>query len=246
MDRSVYERMNEQEASHWWFSARREIIRKTIQKLVRLPDNAKILEAGCGTGGNLQMLQELGDLDAFEYDQGARKIAESKTGMSIPFGELPARIPHETNNYDMIGLFDVLEHIEDDLATLSKLSERLNEGGKIFVTVPALPWLWSRHDEQHHHYRRYTRSSLRKTVNDAGLHLKYCFYVNYLLLPVVIGLRAGKALIKSSAPDDTLPPRWLNGALYQVFAAEQYLIGRLGIPVGLSICAVLEKPEDRR
>jgi len=246
MDRSVYDRMNEQEATHWWFTARRQIIRKTIKELVNLPDNAKILEAGCGTGGNLTMLQELGELDAFEYDQGARQIAQAKADMSIPAGELPSKLPHGATKYDLIGLFDVLEHIEDDCATLSSLGQRLTEGGKIFVTVPALPWLWSRHDERHHHYRRYTRASLQKTVGDAGLRLKHSFYANYLLLPVAIGLRAAKALFKSDAPDDIQPPHWLNRALYRVFSAETHLIGRIAMPVGLSVFAVLEKPESTK
>ena len=242
MDRSVYERMNEQEAAHWWFSARREIIRTTISRLVRLPESADILEAGCGTGGNLAMLQNMGQLDAFEYDDIAREIAAEKAGMEIPFGELPSKIPHEDKKYDLIGLFDVLEHIEDDRTTLSSLGERLKDGGKILITVPALPWLWSRHDERHHHYRRYTRKSLEKTVQDAGLELKHSFYANYFLLPVAMGLRALKALLRSESPDDQMPSNWLNRVLYRIFAAEQHLIGRISMPVGLSVCAVVSKP----
>ncbi|MEE9388225.1 MAG: class I SAM-dependent methyltransferase [Paracoccaceae bacterium] len=238
--------MNEQESSHWWFRARRDIIRKTIQKLVRLPESANILEAGCGTGGNLLMLRELGELDAFEYDSSARHIAEEKSGMAIPAGELPDKLPHGAKKYDLIGLFDVLEHIENDRATLSKLGDRLADGGKIFVTVPALPWLWSQHDEHHHHYRRYTRASLQKTADEAGLRLQHSFYANFFLLPVAIGLRAMKKLLKSAAPDDTLPPSWLNRVLYRVFSTEQHFVGRIGMPVGLSVFAVLEKPELSR
>jgi SAM-dependent methyltransferase len=234
--------MNEQEAAHWWFSARREIIQKAIRRLVKLPNNADILEAGCGTGGNLQMLQDMGQLDAFEYDEIAREIAGEKAGMDIPFGELPAKIPHGDKKYDLIGLFDVLEHIEDDCSTLSSLGNRLKDDGKILVTVPAMPWLWSRHDEHHHHYRRYTRKSLEKAVQDSGLELKHCFYANYFLLPVAMGLRAFKALIRSESPDDLMPSNWLNRALYRVFAAEQHLIGRINMPVGLSVCAVVAKP----
>lgn len=188
------------------------------------------------------MLQDLGHLDAFEYDEIARHIAEQKADMEIPFGELPTNIPHGGKKYDLIGLFDVLEHIEDDHSTLLNLSDRLKDKGKILVSVPALPWLWSRHDVNHHHFRRYTRGSLKQVAEGAGLKLTYSFYANYFLLPVAIGLRAVKALTRSGSPDDHMPPTWLNRKLYRVFAAERHLIGRIRMPVGLSVFAVLEKP----
>lgn len=243
MDRLVYDRMNEQEATHWWFAGRREVIRKTIERLIPLPDKARILEAGCGTGGNLEMLGSLGELEAFEYDAIAREIAEHKSALDIPFGALPHDIPRPENRYDLIALFDVLEHIENDTETLSGLSTRLSEGGRIFVTVPALPWLWSGHDVRHHHFRRYTRKSLAQAAEDAGLEVENSFYFNGLLLPVAVGMRWLKALMRSAAPDDTMPSGWLNKALFRVFSAEKHLVGRLRLPLGLSVCAILKEKQ---
>ncbi|WP_306117700.1 MULTISPECIES: class I SAM-dependent methyltransferase [unclassified Roseitalea] len=245
MDRLVYERMDEQEAVHWWFAARRDLIGATIERLIRLPDRPAILEAGCGTGGNLRMLASLGDLDAFEYDEAARAIAETKADVAVGHGALPDVIPFAPKRYDLIGLFDVLEHIEDDRATLNRLGERLAPDGRLFVTVPALPWLWSAHDERHHHFRRYTRRSLRRTAQEAGLAVQDCFYFNSLLLPVAVAMRAVKAALRSDSPDDTLPANWLNGALYRVFASERHLVGRLPMPVGLSVCAILAPGPSR-
>lgn len=245
MDRLVYERMNAQEAVHWWFAGRRDIIRKTIERLVALPENARILEAGCGTGGNLEMLQRLGDLDAFEFDAAAREIAEQKSALEIPFGALPHDIPKPETHYDLIALFDVLEHIEDDEATLKSLGARLSGDGRLFVTVPALPWLWSSHDVRHHHFRRYTRASLRNVAERAGLEVESSFYFNGLLLPVAIAMRWLKALMRSDAPDDTVPAGWLNRVLYRVFSAERHLIGRLRLPIGLSVCAILKDPRAK-
>ena len=241
MDRLVFERMNEQEATHWWFSGRREIIRKTIERLIPLPDNARILEAGCGTGGNLEMLTSMGDLDAFEFDAQAREIAEEKSSLSIPFGALPHDIPRPERRYDMIALFDVLEHIEDDTATLSGLSTRLSDGGRIFVTVPAFPWLWSSHDERHHHFRRYTRASLKEVAARAGLEVADSFYFNSLLLPLAVGVRSMKALKGSDVPDDRMPSDWVNRLLYKVFSSEKHLVGRFRAPFGLSVCAILQQ-----
>lgn len=243
MDRLVYERMNEQEATHWWFKARRDIIRTTIDRIIGIDTGADILEAGCGTGGNLEMLAKFGSLDAFEFDEIAREISAEKSNLDVPFGALPDQIPFADKTYDLIGLFDVLEHIEDDEETLKQLGSRLNSDGKIFVTVPALPWLWSRHDERHHHFRRYTRKTLRQTAKLAGLEVEKCFYFNGLLLPVAIGLRGLKALLRNDSPDDTMPSPWLNKALYTVFSSERHLIGRIPMPVGLSVCAILKRDQ---
>lgn len=240
LDRLVFERMNEQEATHWWFKARRDIIRTVVGNM-SLQSDANILEAGCGTGGNLEMLMRFGKLDAFEFDEIAREISEEKSGLKVPHGALPDAIPFEGKTYDLIGLFDVLEHIKDDGATLTELGKRLNQDGRIFVTVPALPWLWSRHDERHHHFRRYTKKSLRQVANIAGLEVEKCFYFNGLLLPVAMGLRALKSILRSDAPDDTMPSPWLNKALYNVFSFERHLIGRIPMPIGLSVGALLKR-----
>lgn len=241
MDREVFERMNEIEAVHWWFAARRDIITATIERIVKLPESADILEAGCGTGGNLAMLARHGKVDAFEYDAEARNIAAEKSGLPVEAGALPNDLPYGAKTYDLIGLFDVLEHIEDDHATLVELGKRLKEGGKIMVTVPAFPWLWSKHDESHHHFRRYTKASLRKAAADAGLTVEKTFYFNSFLLPVAIGLRALKALLGRRTPDDSLPSPWLNTLLRKVFASERHLVGRIGLPVGLSVCAIISR-----
>lgn len=240
MDRSVYLRMNEQEESHWWFAARRNIIAKTIERLIKLPEKAYILEAGCGTGGNLEILKTFGRLDAFEFDSAAREISEIKSKLPIKLGSLPDAIPFEPRAYNLIGLFDVLEHIKDDEGSLRALGKRLKSDGCIFVTVPALPWLWSKHDERHHHFRRYTRNSLSLTAKRAGLEVVDTFYFNSLLLPLAICLRAVKAIFRSKTPDDTMPSPWLNRSLYKVFSSEQHLVGKFKFPIGLSVCAILK------
>ena len=164
MDRSVYDRMDRLEADHWWFVARRAVIETIIDRLIPLSEGSTILEAGCGTGGNLRMLQSLAQLHAFEYDEEARRRAEAKSDLIIPHGALPDHVPNRGRDYDLIALFDVLEHIGDDTASLKSLSEHLSDAGRILVTVPAYQWLWSRHDERHHHFRRYSKAGLRATA----------------------------------------------------------------------------------
>lgn len=241
MERTVYDRMNELETNHWWFVARRKIIAALIGQ--NLPKGAKaaILEAGCGSGGNLPMLGQFGQVDAFEYDATARQHAIEKSRLDVRFGALPDDLPFEDRRYDLIGLFDVLEHVEADTESLAALAGRLNEKGKILLTVPAFPFLWSQHDERHHHFRRYTRATLADAASKAGLKISYSSYFNFFLFPVAVAARAAKRLTGSDTPDDTMPPAWMNAVLTRVFGLERTLVGRVRLPVGLSLAAVLEK-----
>ncbi|MBW4709218.1 class I SAM-dependent methyltransferase [Roseobacter sp. YSTF-M11] len=244
MDRAVFDRMAEQEEEHWWFAARRKILATVISRLLTLPRNARILEAGCGTGGNLGMLSQFGQVRAFELDTVARRTAEAKSGVAVTEGALPDAVPFTAEQFDLVALFDVLEHVEDDAGALAALAARLAPGGRIVMTVPAFPWLWSRHDERHHHFRRYTRAHLAQVTAAAGLRMEHGFYFNTALFPVAVLARAIKALLGVNRADDTLPARPVNAVLRTVFGAERHLVGRMAMPVGLSLCAVLVAEKD--
>ncbi|MDH5798794.1 MAG: class I SAM-dependent methyltransferase [Paracoccaceae bacterium] len=245
MDRDVYERMAMVEQSHWWFSARREIIEVVIKRLIRPQKNASVLEAGCGSGGNLHLLAQFGQVDAFEFDEQARDIATERLGRPVCFGALPDEIPFSEKRYDVIGLFDVLEHIELDIEALRALGARLLPDGALFVTVPAFPILWSRHDVSHHHFRRYTKRSLADAAKKSGLRVEYGFYFNTFLFPLALAVRGVKGLRRQYTPDDAVPGHSLNKILRIIFASERHLMGRLPMPIGLSLGAVL-RPEARK
>lgn len=241
MDRAVYDRMSDLEMQHWWFVGRRDILASLVSRLLPAGQAARILEAGCGSGGNLGMLSRFGQVDAFEYDDDARRAASSRSGLIVHPGSLPGEVPLEGHLYDLIALFDVLEHVEADVASLAALSRRLAPGGRILVTVPAFPLLWSRHDETHHHFRRYTRASLGSAAQAAGLRVCYASYFNFFLFPLALALRGLKMLTGSAAPDDTLPSHTMNAALKRIFRTERHLLGRIRLPIGLSLAAVLER-----
>ena len=125
--------------------------------------------------------------------------------------------------------------------SLAALAARLSDKGVILVTVPAFPFLWSRHDERHHHFRRYTRKTLAEVAAKAGLKVRYSSYFNFFLFPAAVATRALKRLTGSETPDDSMPSGWVNGVLTRVFGAERHLVGRLRLPFGLSLAAVLER-----
>ena len=204
-----------------------------------------MLEAGCGTGGNLAMLARFGKLEAFELDEEARAIAQTKQPIAVKYGMLPDGIPFSPGTFDVVTAFDVIEHVEQDLASLTMLAQQLSPGGRLIMTVPALPWLWSRHDETHHHYRRYTRQSLLATLRQAGLHPLRVSYFNTLLFPFIAGLRVlRKHLHLKETADDAMPGAGMNAVLKAIFGAESALIGRFNFPIGVSLMAVAERPHE--
>lgn len=244
MDTKAYARMGTQEETHWWFAARRQIVACLISKHCNLPNHPEILEAGCGTGGNLKLLGSFGKLDAFEFDETSRNTAEKKSDMTIPFGALPDEMPFPDAKYDLIALLDVLEHIGPDQASLTALGDKLKADGRILVTVPAMPWLWSKHDETHHHFRRYTRKSLRSVAQAAGLDVVRTSYFNFLLFPLAVINRLADKFMSSNDPGDKMPAPWLNAFLFRVFRIERHFIGTIPMPWGLSLFIILKKQGD--
>lgn len=243
MDRDVYQRLDAIEGEHWWFAARRRILRSAIARYRPRAGELRLLEAGCGTGGNLALLSEFGTVDAFELDDEARALATRKGAVGVKKGMLPDDVPFAPGSYDIVAAFDVIEHVAEDVASLKRLGERLAPGGRLVMTVPALPWLWSRHDEAHHHYRRYLRRDVVAALAKAGLKPVEVTYYNTALFPLVAGARFAKRLFgREDIADDRMPGPVANSLLRSIFSLERFAIGRVRLPVGVSLLAVAERP----
>ena len=243
MDAQVYLRMAELDERHWWFVARRQILRSLIEREIRPPKDARILEIGCGTGHNLGMLGEFGAVEATELDAGARELASFRLGQPVAAAALPDLSMFPASSFNLIALLDVLEHVENDASALAAIRSRLKVGGKLLVTVPANRWMWSAHDAAHHHHRRYTRRELRQVATNAGFRIDLISPFNTLLFPPIAAARlAGKLLGRESA-DDSIPPGPINGLLRRIFELEAPLVGRVPLPFGVSLVAILSRPE---
>lgn len=237
----AYVEMAAVEESHWWFVGRRKILVSLLEQL-DLPPRANILEIGAGTGGNLLMLSAFGRVSAIEMDARARAFAIEKTKGQVPVeaGICPYTIPAFPVDFDLVCMFDVLEHIVEDRETLSEVRTRLAPGGRVLVTVPAYQWLWGPHDESLHHKRRYTAGSLRRCAEAAGYHVQKISYFNSLLFPLAVAARLKDRLSAGSAATGTaVPARPLNSLLAMVFGAERHLLRKATLPVGVSLYAVL-------
>ena len=238
MERIVYEKMAELDQRHWWYRARRQVVAALIRRKARPPVGGRLLEIGCGTGHNLAMLGEFGEVDALEVDEGARAMAERRLGRPVMFAPLPELNGVAARHYDLIGAFDVVEHIDDDRAALVSIATRLKRGGRLVVTVPAHQWMWSAHDEVNHHKRRYSKRALRELLDASPLSLEAIGYFNSLLFPLAVAQRLASRVSKSNDPGLSLPPAPLNYLFERAFASERRLIGRVPLPPGLSLFAV--------
>jgi SAM-dependent methyltransferase len=238
MERVVYQQMAELDDRHWWYRARRKILADLIRREARPPANAHILEIGCGTGHNLAMLGEFGHVDGLELDDEARALSEKRLGRKVMSSPLPELAEVSDRYYDLIGAFDVIEHIDDDRAAIASIATKLKPGGKFVMAVPAHQWMWSAHDVVNHHKRRYSRRVLKTLIESSPLKLEKIGYFNSLLFPLAIAERAASKLRGKENADVALPPAPLNATLEKVFGIERHLVGRLPLPPGLSLFAV--------
>jgi SAM-dependent methyltransferase len=241
MDRAIYDRMAQIDGEHWWFAARRRIVSALIRAQVPLAPEAEILEVGAGTGSNLSMLQGFGHLDAIEPDAGARALASRRGGFRVAGGTLPDNVDLPDRHYDLITLLDVLEHIDDDVGSLVMLRAKLAPRGRMVLTVPAAPWMWSAHDVAHHHKRRYTARTFSAAFRASGLRVRHMSHFNTLLYPLIAAARiAGRIANKQGSDDSLMPPAPVNRLLEHIFAAERYWVARASLPFGVSLLAVVE------
>jgi SAM-dependent methyltransferase len=229
------------DTTHWWFLGRRHVLAKLLGGLA-LPDRAKILEAGCGVGGNIEMLTGFGNVVAFEPDGSSREYVASRMGLEPVEGYLPDRVPFEPASFDAVCAFDVVEHVDDDRGAVATLAGLVAPGGYLIVTVPAYQWMWSSHDEVHHHVRRYSRREIDDIVRAAGIEPVRSSYFNAILFPLAAVVRFTKRLARLDTSDDRLPSGPLNSVLKRLFSVEAKWLERHNLPFGLSIIIIARRP----
>ena len=232
---------------HWWYRGRRRIIEAELQQLP-IPPHALVLDAGCGSGRTLQELVRYGEVSGIELSPDAAEVARGRGPYDVRIGRLE-ELPWGDETFDLITCLDVIEHTPDDRVALKELYRVTRPGGHLLVTVPAYQALWSQHDVENHHYRRYERRPLRQAANDSGWTVTRLTSFNSVLLPPAAAVR----LIQKRRPrvsdngeykaDLNVGPAWLNGLLEQPLAYEARWLARgRKLPAGLSLLAVLKRP----
>lgn len=218
----------------WWYRARAALSAKVLSRYAG-NTKQKILDFGAGYGGMFDPLSRYGEVDAFEVEEEAKKEC-LRRGYGKVFGSKEEALSPE-NSHTIVALFDVIEHIGDDAGLVDSLYGVLASEGRIFITVPAFQWLWSVHDEEHSHFRRYTKKQITKLLISAGFEIEYVSYWNMLLFIPAAIIR----LLGFSGKSSFGAPRWLDSLFYYLVHLEIFFIPLISLPFGTSIIVIAQK-----
>lgn len=246
MNRTVYDDVARVQDTHWWFVGRRSVIRSLLTSL-RLPTTPRILEISASAGANLQLLSDFGTVVACEADDAARATCTMR-GWNAIAGYLPNGFSGIDDRFDLICLFDVLEHVADDMASIAALRRLLAPKGKLIITCPAYAWLYGKYDKALGHYRRYTATELRRLVVSNGLSVERAGYFNAFLFPAtLLGRLADSTGLPARRSGLKLPPGPLNCLLEKTFSSEAIVTRHALFPFGTTavVCASLGEGGNR-
>lgn len=223
---------------HWWSKARNEYILKNLEAYMPNKGQAKILDIGCGDGLFFSKMEHFGSITGIDpYAPGVSKQHQDKI-LKIDF--LKDKV--EVGYYDAVMLFDVIEHVDADLAFLQRAYEVLKPGGVLFLTVPALNILWTSHDDLNHHKRRYTKSMLAKLFSQTKFEVvKHNYFFRWMVIPKIISAIIYR--LRGGGPTgETIPAPTVNNFLTILSSFDIKLFEIFPLPFGGSILAVLRKP----
>ena len=240
-----YATMAEREQSYWWHLGRLYIIQAYIQRATARKKTVKIMNIGCGTGGTIDMLESFGVVDNVDISDDAIRFMKEHGYKRITKVH-DIELPFKNKSYDVVGAFDVLEHIEDQVGALKEWKRILKDDGAIVITVPAYQWLWTEHDVSLYHKRRYTVSRLVQAAAEAGLKPEKKSYAIVFSLPLVAGFRLlNKALHRKTDSETSYVdlPDWVNSLFTRLLYAEAKLHGKIYYPFGTSVVTILRKAD---
>jgi SAM-dependent methyltransferase len=237
-----YERMYAAEERQWWYAGMRAIS-LALLKGASLPGEgqARLLDAGCGTGNILRYLSGLGRAVGVDLSAEALRFAHART-VSVARAELSS-LPFADGTFDCVTSLDVIYHrwVRDDAAALAEMARVLRPGGVLLLRVPALKMLWGAHDEAVYSRHRYTRAEVRRLLAAQGLEVVRATYANTVLFPVVVARRTLDRLTGRRGSDVAFliaPLEWAFGAALRL---EARLVRRVSLPVGASVVALARK-----
>jgi SAM-dependent methyltransferase len=230
---------------HWWYAGRRRVLHAALGRLP-LPERARVLDAGCGTGRTMDDLRAYGSVHGFDLNPQGVEHARGRGHADVRVARVE-EIPYADEAFDLVTCLDVIEHTPDDVRSLRELRRVVRPGGWLVATVPAYQLLWSSHDVANHHYRRYRRSRLRETGEAAGWEPAAWTYFNSLLFLPGAAVRLGERLRRPhkrrGRPNVALTPRSLDRVLEWPLRMEAALIGRgARLPVGMSLLMTFRRP----
>jgi SAM-dependent methyltransferase len=251
-DASFFDELARVEDRHFWFRARNALIYELAEKLCSgLKPGYLVLEVGCGTGNVLNVLRKACDgalvVGMERFFDGLPHARRRYAGplvqgdaRSLPFGKL----------FELVGLFDVLEHIAEERETLLSLREMLVPGGRLILTLPAHQFLWSHFDEAARHCRRYSTAQIRQTLVETGFEVDFVSHFMACIFPLVWAIRKIGDLRRSGGPEEARKLTMkefrvvpvINALLTSIMTLEARWVARgHRLPFGTSLVVVARK-----
>ena len=232
------------EQSHWWHTGRRKILAGFVEEICRQVTDRRprILDVGCGTGANLIMLSKYGDAEGVDVSEDALAFCRERGLDKVKLGAGEA-LPYEEGTFDLVTAFDVVEHMDDDLAGLSEMQRVLRPGGRALLFVPTFMFLWGLQDDVSHHRRRYRLPQLRRVLEKAGFEIERATYANItFFLPILLVRKLMRLTGIKAETENSINVSALNGVLRSVLGAESTILRYLNLPFGVSGLCVAKKP----
>lgn len=242
MNKKELEKMYQLEATYWWHVGKLKILEALI-RFCRLPQNAQILDVGCGTGIVIQFLQKFGSPEGIDISEDAVRFCQKRRTNKVGVGNALS-LPYRDKSFNLVVAADLLEHIEDDVKAIQQMRRVLKKGGFLIVTVPAHKFLWSEHDEALGHRRRYTRNELLTKLKTVGFEIKRINYSVFFAFPIIFIYRTLQVFfVRSGFPKTSyvILPKFINRFLIKLLALEAKLFSFINLPIGVTINVIAKK-----
>jgi SAM-dependent methyltransferase len=231
------------EQSHWWHVGRRKILAAFVEEICRnvTDRRPRILDVGCGTGANLLMLSKYGDAEGVDISEDALAFCRERGLDKVKLGAAE-ELPYDDGTFDLVTAFDVVEHIDDDLAGLSEMRRVLRPGGRVLLFVPTFMFLWGLQDEVSHHRRRYRLPELRRVLEQAGFEIERTTYANItFFVPILLIRKLMRLTGMNAASENNINVTAFNGILGGLLGAESSILRFMNLPFGVSGLCVARK-----
>jgi SAM-dependent methyltransferase len=228
------------EQSHWWHTGRREILASFVADICRevTDRRPRILDVGCGTGANLLMLSKYGDAEGVDVSEDALAFCRERGLEKVKLGA-GEELPYEDGTFDLVTAFDVVEHMDDDLAGLTEMRRVLRPGGRVLLFVPAFMFLWGLQDDVSNHRRRYRLPELRRVLEQAGFEVERTTYANItFFLPILFIRKLMRLTGLKASTENNINVTALNGFLRRLFGTESWILRYMNLPFGVSALCV--------
>ena len=235
------------EQSHWWHIGRRRILADFVSEICsRVTDRKpRILDVGCGTGANLLMLSKYGEAEGVDISEDALAFCRERGLDKVKLGA-GEELPYEDDTFDLVTAFDVVEHMDDDLAGLKEMRRVLRPGGHVLIFVPTFMFLWGLQDDVSNHRRRYRLPELRRVLEKAGFEIERSTYANItFFLPILLIRKLMRLTGIKAATENNINVPALNGLLGWLLGAERAVLRYVNLPFGVSgLCVAKAKAAD--